>query len=177
MSGKLFRIGLNMNTRKLAFFGMMLAIVTVLSFIENTMPPLPFMPPGIRLGLSNIVTMYCLFFIGKKDAFALQVFKSVFVFITRGPAAGAISLSGGILSLLVMITLLIIFKKRISYLILSVFGAVFHNVGQITAASFMLSYNLVFWYMPVSIAAGTLMGSVTGYLLKVTLPLFDRISP
>lgn len=44
--------------------------------------PLPALPPGVKLGLSNIAVMYCLFYMGKENAFILLVLKSLFVFLT-----------------------------------------------------------------------------------------------
>lgn len=168
-------MNINGKTRELAFFGIMLALVAVLSYIEHMFPPLPLLPPNVKLGLSNIVTMYCLFFIGKRDAVLLTSLKSVFVLLTRGPVAGLLSFCGGILSIFTIIALLFIFKDSVSYLICSIAGAIAHNLGQILGASILLKFNLLFYYFPISIIAGVVMGIVTGTLLRVTLPLFARI--
>jgi heptaprenyl diphosphate synthase len=157
-----------------ATMGLMLALVLALSFLEHMLPPLPMTPPGVNLGLSNIVTMYCVFFWGAGRAFGIAALKSAFVALTRGLVAGFLSLSGGLLSVLITVLLLMLFKRRASYIFTGVCGAVAHNIGQISAASLILSEN-VFYYMPVLIVSGILMGSITGLLLSVLLPVFGRM--
>lgn len=153
--------------------GLMLAVIMVLTFIEHMLPPLPLLPPNVKLGLSNIVTMYCIFFLGKNEAFTLAVLKSGFVLLTRGPVAGLLSVTGGLLSVTVIALLLFIFKSRLSYLTASISGAITHNVGQIVAVSFLMGTSMIFYYLPVLIVTGILMGVITGTMLKVLLPIFD----
>jgi heptaprenyl diphosphate synthase len=155
---------------------MLFALALVLSIMEAMLPPLPYLPPGFKLGLSNIATMYALFFMGKKQAFTIAVLKSVFVFFTRGATAGLLSLTGGVCSLLVMICLSVVLKRRISYLLLSVFGAVFHNMGQLVAVTFIMLNRYTLWYAPILIVAGVIMGCVTGSLLKVVMPALMKIN-
>jgi len=162
------------KTKQLAVLGMLLAIIAVLSWLEHMLPPLPALPPNIRLGLSNVVTMYALFFLGRGPAFTLTVLKSLFVLLTRGATAGLMSLCGGLFSITVILLLSLLRGGRISYLLLSVAGAIAHNIGQIVIASFLLGVNLVLYYLPVLILFGVLMGSVTGMLLRVVLPLFEK---
>ena len=45
-------------SKRAAFTGMLAALALAFSFLEGLLPPLPMMPPGAKLGLSNIVTMY-----------------------------------------------------------------------------------------------------------------------
>lgn len=154
--------------------GMLLCLAIVLSFLEGMIPPLPTLPPGVKLGLSNIVVIYCLFFLNGKSACGVAILKSLFVFLTRGVSAGFLSLCGGLLSVIVM--LIAIRPKKLSYLILSILGAVSHNVGQIAAASILFKSATVFYYLPILIVSGVLMGSATAALMKVLLPALKRIS-
>lgn len=162
-------------TRGLAVMGVMLAMITALSALEHTLPPIAFLPPGVRLGLSNIVTMYALFFMGGRRAALLTVLKSLFVLLMRGVTSGFLSLCGGLLSIIVIMLLAAISRGRLSYMILSVAGAIFHNLGQVLAASLLLKTNLVLLYIPVLTLFGIFMGSVTGALLRIVMPLFERI--
>ncbi|MBO5561345.1 MAG: Gx transporter family protein [Firmicutes bacterium] len=164
-----------MTVKRLTRSAFLLALIMVLSFLESMLPPVVSFAPGIRLGLGNIVTMYALFTIDKKTAFLLNILKSVFVFITRGATAAALSLTGGILSLIVIIVLSILLKERVSYLSLSILGAVFHNIGQLAAISVLMNNKAAFFYLPVLIVAGTVMGSITGTVLNVVMPRLDRI--
>ena len=76
--------------------GLFFALALVLSALEGLLPPMPFLPPGVKLGLSNIVTMYCLLYLGAGSAYAVVVLKSAFVFITRGATAFFMSFCGGL---------------------------------------------------------------------------------
>jgi len=162
------------QTKRIAVLGMMLAIIAALSALEHMLPPLPFLPPQVRPGLSNVVTMYTLFFLGTGPALLLTVLKSLFVLLMRGAVAGFLSLCGGLLSVGVILALAAVSKRRLSYLLLSVGGALAHNAGQLLAASLVLKTGLVFTYFPVLAVAGILMGSITGALLRAVMPLFDK---
>jgi heptaprenyl diphosphate synthase len=155
---------------------MLLVLALVLSVMEGMLPPMPYLPPGFKLGLSNIVTMYTLFFMGKKQAFTIAALKSLFVFFTRGTTSGLLSFSGGITALFVMILLSFIFKEKISYLLLSIFGAVFHNIGQLAVAALLMANVYALWYAPILIVAGVVMGSVTGTVLRVVMPALERVN-
>ena len=49
---------INKKTLRLTTLAVLGALAIVLSALENLIPPLPMMPPGAKLGLSNIVTMF-----------------------------------------------------------------------------------------------------------------------
>lgn len=162
------------KTYKLTYTAMLLALTVVLSIFENMLPALPSMPPGVKLGLSNIAVMYAVFFAGIKSSFFLAFSKGFFSFITKGFLAGILSLCGGVLSVLVIIIAISIFKEKISYIMISVLGAVFHNVGQVSAITLMLKVNY-FYYLPVLIISGIIMGSITGVILNMIMPVFNKI--
>jgi heptaprenyl diphosphate synthase len=159
----------------LTYLALMLALIVVLSMLEHMLPPLPFLPPNVRLGLSNVVTMYTLFFFGRRYAFLLAFLKSAFVLLMRGVTAGILSLSGGLFSICVIILLTLFFRNRISYLILSVAGAIAHNFAQIIVASLILSTDLFSVFWPVLLISGTVLGTLTGTLLRVVMPFMNRM--
>lgn len=152
---------------------MLLCLAIVFSFIENMIPPIPALPPGVKLGLSNIVTIYCIFFTDTKSALGISSLKSVFVLLTRGISAGILSFSGGILSVIMMS----LFKrKNPRYLILSIIGAISHNIGQLLVSAVLFKTTSIFYYLPVLVISGVVMGSVTATLMKVLIPALKRIS-
>ena len=163
------------KTKIITMTAMLLSLIIVLSIFESMLPSFPFLPPGVKLGLSNTVIMYSLFFTTKKSAFFLALLKSFFSFMTIGFVAFALSLSGGIASILIMIFLTAVFKDKISLLILSIFGAIFHNIGQIAAYMLLLGDTNILCYLSVLIISGIIMGSITGTVLKLILPAFNRI--
>ncbi|MEG0803705.1 MAG: Gx transporter family protein [Pygmaiobacter sp.] len=163
------------TAHRVAFTGMLFALAIVLSVTESMIAPLFGLPPGIKPGLSNIVVMYALFFLGTEQSLLLVFLKGFFVFLTRGVAGAALSLTGGLVSLGVMLVLLLLTRQRASYLMLSVAGAVSHNMGQLLMASLLLATPLSLAYAPILIVAGIAMGTLTSLSLRAVLPALGKI--
>ncbi|MDR0249281.1 MAG: Gx transporter family protein [Oscillospiraceae bacterium] len=163
------------KARETAFTGLMLAIMLALTFVEHSLPPLPLLPPGIRLGLANIAPMYCVFFGGRTRAVALNALKAGFVLLTRGGAAGLLSFCGGMLSVGVVILLVAFFGEKASYTSVSVAGACAHNAGQFAAAWLLLRSPYFLAYLPMLLLSGILMGCATAALLRAALPALGRL--
>lgn len=162
------------KTHEIALSGLLFALAMALSFIEGTLV-IPGLMPGMKLGLANIVVMYALFFMGAKQALVLDLLKALFVFLASGWTAGFLSLCGGLLSLLVMWILYYHFPVRPTWFILSVCGALFHNVGQLLGASVILSSAMSLYYAPVMLILGLVMGAVTSVTLRAILPALGKI--
>ena len=163
------------KTQRLVIVSLFFAVALIIAVVESSLPPIPGTIPGVKFGFSNIAVMYVLFFVGKKEAYAVAIMKAVFVFSTRGFVAATLSLTGGLLSITVMVLLLLIFKDKISYLVLSISGAVFHNIGQLVAVSLIYTNFYLLYYFPVLLVAGVIAGVATATLLKVIMPVFQRL--
>lgn len=157
---------------KAAMTGVLGALALCLSFLENLLPPLPMTPPGFRLGLSNLATMYAAGSLGLPCALFLAVLKGGFAFLTRGAAAGLMSLSGGLFSTLCV--WLLWRKTKTPFLMLGVCGALAHNAAQLAMARVLTSSAVVF-YIPFLLLFGILTGVLTGTVLRLTLPSLERL--
>lgn len=157
---------------RVAFTGMLAALALALSFLEGLLPPLPMMPPGAKLGLSNIATMYAAGSLGLPSALFLAVFKGLFALMTRGVVAGIMSLSGGVCSTFFMWFLLK--KTGASLGGVGICGALAHNAAQLCAAYFLTSTSVLF-YIPFLLLFGVLTGLLTGLVLKLTLPPLEKL--
>ena len=162
------------KTHSIALSGLLFALAMALSFIEGTLV-IPGLLPGMKLGLANIVVMYALFFMGPKQAFVLDVLKAFFVFLVSGWTAGFLSLCGGLLSLLVMWLLYYHCPLRPTWFILSVCGALAHNIGQLLGASVILSTAVSLYYAPIMLVLGLVMGMLTSVTLRAMLPALGRL--
>ncbi len=166
----------NLNkTQMLVMTSMIFAAALALAVVEDMLPPLPVPVPGVKFGLSNIAVMYALFFLGEKQAYAIGVLKSAFVFVTRGGIAGLLSLAGGLLSISVMLLLIVLFRERITYMVVSIFGAVFHNIGQFAVITAIYAGMNMWAYFPVLLVSGLAAGIVTSTLLKFIMPAFHTL--
>lgn len=161
-------------TQKLAFNGLMTALALTLSALEMSLPAIPMLPPGAKLGLSNIVTMYVAGTVGLVPAISIAVVKGLFSGVMRGATAMMMSLSGGVASTFVM-WLLLQFKKRpFGLLGLGIAGALTHNAAQLAVAA-LLTTPAIIWYIPWLILFGILSGILTGFVLRAIMPLLSRI--
>jgi len=161
---------------QIAVMGMLTALSSALSFLEWLLPPVPGLPPGVKLGLANVVVMFTAFTLGRKNAYTLSVLKSLFVLFGRGPVAFCLSLAGSLLSVSVMQLAYRFWKKDPDLKMISVFGAVSHNIGQLAAAVLVLGTGSFLWYyLPVMFVSGVMMGLVTGYLFQIVSPSLNRL--
>ncbi len=160
------------KARKTALWGVLAALAVALSFAEGLLPPLPV--PGAKLGLSNIVTMYCLGSLGLPAAMAVTAVKAGFALL-RGGTACVMSFCGGVLSTLLMALCLRARRVPLSYIGVGIVGAAAHNLGQLGAAMLLLEPALVA-YLPLLLLAALPTGAVTGLTLNLTLPAIERLS-
>lgn len=162
-----------MKTKKIAYTGLMIALAFVFSYIEFLLP-INIGIPGVKLGLANLVIMVCFYLFGEKDAFILSVIRILLVGFTFANTAMMLySLAGGILSFIVMV-----FAKKTQKLSMtgvSVLGGVFHNVGQILMAMFMLRTDSLLYYLPVLIVAGVVTGTLIGILGAMVTKRLKRL--
>lgn len=155
------------KSRNVALCGILLALSAGISAAESMIP----LPLGVKPGFSNLPVMYSMSRQGGKYGFAICLLKSVFVLLTRGVTAFFMSLTGGVLSYIVM---LILYKKtNVSLMLMSITGALIHNFGQLCAAS-VIMHTAVFGYSPVMIISGCIAGAVTGAVLKLLLDAMDK---
>lgn len=117
------------KTRQLVITALFLALALALSIFESILPPLP-TPIPMRYGLANVAVMAALLYLSYGSACVITIGKSIFVLATRGLLAGLTSFSGSVLAFLAMVVLLKLTKEKTPLLILSVTGALFHNLGQ-----------------------------------------------
>lgn len=163
-------------SKKVATAGLLFATALALSWIENIIPVIPGMAPGIKMGLANIVMLFCLFFAGIPYAIILAVLKSLFVLLIKGFTAGLLSFAGGITSVAVMILMIYLSKKQCSYGFVSICGAISHNIGQLIMVFILTSSVTVFYYTPILIVSGVVMGMVTGLVFLKLSKHIDSIN-
>lgn len=163
------------TAREVAVLGMLLAAAAAMSFFESVLCGMMALPPGVRLGLSNIAVLMAMLLLGHGRAVMLTVLKGIFVLLVRGFVAGILSLAGGLCSVLVMLTLLRIHRAAMSRRMLCMAGAVSHNIAQILAAMVVIGSSYLFYYMPVLLVSGVAAGWMTGSIYQAAEPYFNRI--
>ncbi|MDI9498344.1 MAG: Gx transporter family protein [Bacillota bacterium] len=159
---------------RLVLVALLFALALTLQWIEALLPPIP-APIPLKFGLSNIAVMYALFFLGARDAYALALLKSGYVLLTRSVLPAAFSLAGGLLSVTVMLLLHRLSRGRVSWLLLSVSGAITHNLGQFLVLRLVYRSTSILWVAPVLLVAGIVAGVLSAVLLRLLLPALGRL--
>lgn len=151
------------KTKRLVFLALMVSQALVLSIIESWIPMPPIMPPGVKLGLANIITLTVIIFFGYKDALLVVAARCILVsFFGGGFTVFLFSIAGGILSTLIMALLYRKLSRIFSILGISVAGAIAHNISQLTMASFIMKELSVMTYLPILLISGIIMGCFVG---------------
>jgi len=154
-----------------ALCAIMLALALALSYAERLIPLQMIVPlPGMKLGLSNIVTMVALYMFKPRHALCILVPRCCLGAVFGSGVTGFLfSLCGGLLALAVMVA-----AKRTSVFSVygvSVLGAAAHNIGQILAAMVLMNSVYIGAYLPylllVAIVTGLLTGGICAGVLRI----------
>lgn len=151
-----------MKSKKIALYGLFIALAFIFSYIESLIP-IPFPVPGIKLGLANLVVIIAIYGIGVKEAFVLSMVRILLVgFTFRDPSTLIFSFAGGLLSWLAMV----IFKKLklFSMVGVSIIGGIAHNIGQIIVAIMYVNNTSLVYYLPILMISGVISGTLIGVL-------------
>lgn len=163
-----------LNVKLLVITALLSAAAAALSWLEGLIPIQLLVPlPGLKFGLANIVTMFAIFFLGTKPAFAVVIVRSTLgAFLGGGPVALAYSMTGAMLAAVAMMVLKRGYDKAFSLYGISMGGAAAFNIGQVMVAAFMLQDIAIFTYLPVLMAGGTVTGILTA---AIATPFFHRM--
>lgn len=153
--------------QKLTRCALLTAAALVVFVIEAQIPPLTAIP-GIKLGLSNIFTLFALQVLGPGWAFALFVMRVTLGSVITGQMMAFIySVAGGLLAFGVMVSMRKMSENQLW--VVSVFAAMAHNLGQLAAAVLVTGTKEILYYLPVLLLSGILSGSFTGLCAQLVL--------
>jgi heptaprenyl diphosphate synthase len=157
-----------MRLKKMTATAILTAAALVVFVIESQLPAFTSVP-GIKLGLSNVFTLFALYAVGTPWAFALLLLRVFLGGLLTGQLGAVLySLSGGLLAFAAML----LFKKLLpesQIWVVSVFGAIFHNLGQLAAALAITGTKEILWYLPILLVSGILTGAFTGLCAQLVL--------
>ena len=165
-----------MRTKRLTRLALLSAVALGLYVLEAQLPnPIPV--AGVKLGLSNIVSIYTLFAYGPWAALGVLLTRVLLGSLFAGQLISlAYSLAGGLLSLAAMLVLRQVLTLRQIW-VASVLGGIFHNIGQILIAMLLTATPRLIYYLPVLIAAGMLAGLFTGLCAQFLLQHMKKLPP
>ena len=129
------------RSRKIVYIGLLVSQALVLHIFEN-MIPVPFVTPGAKLGLANLVTVLALYTLSKKEALLVLFLRLTLGSIFGGSlSAFMYSAAGGILSFLSMVFIKEVFKDKISIIGVTLYLPVLSIVGIVTGIFIGITSN------------------------------------
>lgn len=147
-----------------ALCGMYLALSLICSYIESFIT-LPFVTPGIKLGLTNIIIVFIIYTQGIRVATLVSVIRVLLVSSLFGNGFTIIySIAGACVALVAMLL-----AKKVdcfSVVGVSIIGALGHNVGQLVVAMVLLNTTSVVYYFIVLLLSALITGTIIGVLVK-----------
>ena len=156
------------NTKRLTRLSLLTSVALIIFIVEAQLPSLTTVP-GVKMGLSNIVTLTALYLYRPLDALSVLIIRIVLGSIFSGQMTTLFfSLGGGLVCFAVCVLLRRLFPLR-RFWQLSMIGAVFHNLGQIAVAILVTSTPEILWYLPVLLLSGLISGCFTGLCAKYLL--------
>ena len=160
-------------SKRVAKCGLLIALAMVFSYVE-VLIPFNFGIPGIKLGLANLIVVVGFYSMKTTDVIAVSLVRIFLSGLLFGNLMSILySLSGGILSIIVMLLLKRLHK--FSIVGVSIAGGVFHNIGQIIVAMLILENFAVAVYLPPLLIAGTITGMLIGILAMRMIPVLKKV--
>lgn len=167
------------NTRKITLLAILIAGAIILSIVEGFIPS--FGIPGIKLGLANILILVTMYELGPKEALVVNLSRVYLSNLLRGTIMGmgfVMSLTGAILSYLVMLLFYLLIRK-FSVIGVSVLGSIAHIFGQLLIAMLYLGSSVVIIYLPFigvsAIITGIFVGVIAHLIIKTGVIKKQRI--
>lgn len=157
-----------MKIKHLTIYALMLALGVIANYIEHLIP-LPFLYPGVKLGLSNAIGLIVLHYMGRKSyAFygLMRVLLSALLFTGFG-STFFIALGGTVFASLV--TILIVSFTKASIYGISTSGAVFHGLGQIIVVCILYQTIQMLWYIFVLVVSGIITGILMALITSLLI--------
>jgi len=165
-----------MSVKKIAVLAVFTTLMMALAYLERILPGFIPLLPYCKLGLSNIVLLFAIYALSKRDAFFLLFVKLFLSVVLFGSASGFLyALFGGVLALSCM-CIGAKFQK-FSVIGVSVIGALAHNLGQMLAGCLLLKSGAVLFMAPIFLLSGVLTGLLTGVISGLLISRCRRFVP
>ena len=150
-----------MKTKKLTLLGLLTAIALTIFMVEAQIPAL--VPiPGVKLGLSNIVTVFTVFTLGPAEGVLVLAARVFLGAVFAGNFSTIFySAAGGALAILATIGLRRVLKEKQLWAA-GVFGAIAHSVGQMAVAVLITGTPSIALYLPIMVVISIVTGLFTG---------------
>lgn len=164
------------DTRNLTTTSILVALASVLHVVEALIP-IPYVVPGAKLGLANIVALYAVMTMGLGQALAISFLRTLIGGLLSGTFLNLgyyLATAGAISSTLVMYAVSRIRRPGVSVIGVSVAGSFTHNLAQLTVAALLLQQVGVLFYLPYLLFFAIPTGIFIGFLAARVIFAFPQ---
>lgn len=158
------------KTHKFAILGVLLALASVTFLLEALLPPILPIAPYVKLGLSNIFILLTIAWFSCLDGLIVVLAKNIITACVSGWFALLFNIVGSMIAFLAMYLLYTLCFSKISFVAISMVGAVLSNIARTATASLLLTAPSLFLQLPfvvaISIGGGLLVGVVTALIVQ-----------
>ena len=154
--------------KRLALASLLAAVALIVWYIEAQIPSLTPVP-GIKLGLSNIVTLFALYCLGPLFATAVLIVRIFLGSLMTGQMTALFySLLGGLPAFGLAVILYRRFPVKHIWVV-SILMAIVHNTGQLATAIRITETPALIAYYPLLIVSAIVTGAFTGLAAQFLL--------
>ncbi len=163
-----------MSTRRLTRDAILTGVALIIFSLELLLPGLTPVP-GIKLGLSNIITLFAMFALSPADAALILGCRILLGALVCGNVSALMySACGGAVSYFVILILhKIVSEKQIW--VAGVLGALAHNIGQLAVALLVTQTPSLIAYLPVLALGGIVAGLFTGLCTQFCIGQMKKV--
>lgn len=163
-----------MTVKKITTLSMLTAIALTIFLVEAQIPPIVPLP-GVKLGLSNIVTVFTVFVIGPWEAAAVLAVRVFLGAVFAGNFSTIFySAAGGFAAILVTIALRRVLKPRQLW-VAGCLGAIAHSIGQMAVAVLLTGTPSIIIYLPALIVCSIIAGLFTGLCAQLLVNRGEKL--
>ncbi len=163
-----------MKVKKLTTMALLCAIALTIFMVEAQIPaPVPL--PGVKLGLSNIVTVFAVFVLGPLEAVIILTGRIFLGAVFAGNFSSILySAAGGAFAIAVTIGVRRLLKENQLW-VAGCLGAMAHSIGQMCMAVLVTGTPSIVIYLPALLICSILTGIFTGLCAQLLVKRGKKI--
>lgn len=157
---------------------LLVALASALHALESFIP-VPYVVPGAKLGLANIVALYAVMTMGLPQALTISFLRTILGSLIGGTFLNVsyyLSTAGAVVSTVIMYFLKVTGSDKLSVVGVSVAGACAHNMAQLLTAALILRQAGVLFYLPYLLLFAVPTGIFVGLLAQRVIRLSRHLT-
>lgn len=135
--------------------------------------------PTVKFGFANILVMLVLYYYGPSEALIVAMGRVVGSALLGGTLLQPVflfSLAGAVVSFAAIVAAYQFLYPALSFIGISVFGAVLHNLAQMGVAAVLIGSGGIWNLLPLLLVSGALFGTLNGIAVNMVTAKLEGIS-